>query len=287
MNILPFPSLSPDTNPTFQVTVGGPTGLVYSPDSVQANQHDMVQFNFMSKNHTVTQSTFPKPCNKMPVMPGMPEPIDSGFMPYDGNGNPPMMMVQVTGNASMPMWFYCRQKTPKPHCGGGNGMTFSINPNQPGQGAKTQAAFKASAMMQASNNSAGMGSAMASGGAAAASGGMMNMPDAAAATQQSAAVATNAATSQNQASGSTSQNQAGGSSASPNNALMAQGTGQSSTGGACECSCLCGAASFPNAMQGIGMMGGGFPGKLFSPYTLTRHELNMSSQELYPPLARA
>ncbi|KAL8823981.1 MAG: hypothetical protein Q9191_005389, partial [Dirinaria sp. TL-2023a] len=130
---------------TQTVTVGGSAGLIYSPDNVKANKYDMIQFNFMSKNHTVTQSTFPEPCSKMPAMPGMPPPIDSGFMPNNGTGKPPMMMVQVT-STSMPMWFYCKQKKPTSHCGAG--MTFSINPNQPGQGSKTQAAFKAAAMQQ-------------------------------------------------------------------------------------------------------------------------------------------
>lgn len=232
--------------------MGGSAGLVYSPESVQANQWDMIQFNFMAKNHTVTQSTFPKPCAKIPAMPGMPMPVDSGFMANDGSGTPPMMMVQVA-NASMPMWFYCKQKKPMPHCAAG--MTFSINPNQPGQGSKTQAAFKAAAMQQA----AGMGSAAASGVAAAgmaAASSTMNMgAAAAAASQQPAAAAQQAAGASNAAS---SMNQAG-----SMDSMMAQGTGQSSTGEACSCTCLCGAAAFPNALQGLGSMGGGIPGKLF------------------------
>ena len=244
----------------------------------------MVQFNFMAKSHTVTQSTFPAPCKKMVAMPGMPAPIDSGFMVNNGTGTPPMMMIQVT-DTTTPMWFYCRQKMPKPHCGSGNGMTFSINPNMPGQGAKTQAAFKALAMMQVANTTTGTtgGAAAAAAAAAAAS---------AAAVPAPAAVALNVATpQQQQAGGSTSQQQspsqqspsqpqAGGSTPSQqspnqpqqagsstnqnqnnNAALMTQGMGQTNTGGACECSCLCGVNAFPNAMQGIGAMGGGLPGK--------------------------
>lgn len=231
---------------THTVTVGGSAGLIYSPDSVKANKYDMVQFNFMSKNHTVTQSTFPKPCSKMPPMPGMPPPIDSGFMPNNGTGQAPMMMVQVT-STSMPMWFYCKQKKPMPHCGAG--MTFSINPNQPGQGSKTQAAFKAAAIQQ--NGTAAMGT-----GAAAAA--LPPPPSAAAATPPAAASSTvnmgAAAVSTNAAQ---SPNQAG-----TMGAMMAQGTGQTGTGGACSCSCFCGAAAFPNPMQGVGAMGGGIPGAI-------------------------
>lgn len=232
--------------------VDGKPSLTYSPDSIQAAKYDMVQFNFMQKNHTVTQSTFDQPCKKMQPMPAaasmpaMPAPIDSEFKPFDGTGTPPMMMVQVL-ETTTPMWFYCRQKTPMPHCGSGNGMTFSINPNQPGQGAKTQAAFKMMAMMSMSNTTSSAGSAGAS-GVAVASGSAV----------APAAMSTNVASSQNQdTTGSTGQT-----SQAQNSLSMTQGVGQSGTGGACECSCLCGANAFPNAMQGIGAMGG-LPGKSF------------------------
>lgn len=49
--------------------------LGYSPEAITANVGDMVLFQFMQKNHTVTQSTFDDPCKKMEG--GM----DSGFMP--------------------------------------------------------------------------------------------------------------------------------------------------------------------------------------------------------------
>lgn len=67
-----------------QVTVGGvklqPTGsatpmLMYNPETVMAAVGDTVEFMFMQMNHSVTQSTFAAPCNKMAG--GM----DSGFMP--------------------------------------------------------------------------------------------------------------------------------------------------------------------------------------------------------------
>jgi len=49
--------------------------LGYTPESITAAVGDMVQFVFMQKNHTATQSTFANPCKKMDG--GM----DSGFMP--------------------------------------------------------------------------------------------------------------------------------------------------------------------------------------------------------------
>ena len=50
----------------------------------------MVVFNFKEKNHTVTQSSFDKPCVKNP------KGIDSGFMPTDGKTEPaPYYKFQV------------------------------------------------------------------------------------------------------------------------------------------------------------------------------------------------
>lgn len=57
------------------VAAGMAPKLEYTPDTIKANVGDMVVFEFMQKNHTVTQSTFAEPCKKMEG--GM----DSGFMP--------------------------------------------------------------------------------------------------------------------------------------------------------------------------------------------------------------
>ena len=235
--------------------------------------YDMVQFNFMAKNHTVTQSTFPKPCNKM--MGG----IDSGFMPNDGTGTPPMMMVQV--NSTMPIWFYCRQKKPMPHCGAG--MTFSINPTAD----KSQAAFKAQAIaINGTGAAGGMMMAGASMPAAAASmpAASASMPAAAAsmpATAASAApVATTMAAQQAAATmpaGADAQQNSGstGSSGSMNSAsnpMMVSGTGQMDAGGSCSCSCMCGTQAFAaDSGLGLGMIGG-LPGRLnLSPLSYLDH----------------
>ena len=246
-----------------QVTVGGEAGLVYSPDTIQAAMYDMVQFNFMAKNHTVTQSTFPKPCNKM--MGG----IDSGFMPNSGTGTPPMMMVQV--NSTMPIWFYCRQKKPMPHCGAG--MTFSINPTAD----KSQAAFKAAAIaingtgatagMMASGGSMAAGVSMAAGASMAAGTYMAAAasvaPAMTMATQASVAATTMAMAAQaaaaTQAASVAQQNQ--GSMNSGSNSMMVSGSGQTDSSGSCTCSCMCGVQAFA-AGSGLGLgMYGGLPGK--------------------------
>jgi plastocyanin len=75
--------------------------LGYSPESIKAAVGDVVQFNFMQKNHTVTQSTFAEPCKKMQGG------IDSGFMP-NPNGDPGVTF-NMTVNSTDPM---CKFRKP-------------------------------------------------------------------------------------------------------------------------------------------------------------------------------
>lgn len=76
---------------THTVIVGGAAGLVYTPSEIQANVGDMVIFEFMSANHTASQSTFAEPCKLMAG--GM----DSGFQPNANNtvNPPPKVAMQV------------------------------------------------------------------------------------------------------------------------------------------------------------------------------------------------
>lgn len=77
-----------------QVTVGGTTlGLSYSPSSITAAIGDMVHFIFLSKNHTITQSTFAAPCVKKA------DGADSGFIPstFETAEGAPTFMYTVTG----------------------------------------------------------------------------------------------------------------------------------------------------------------------------------------------
>ena len=171
--------------------------------------------------------------------------IDSGFMPFDGMGTPPTMMLQV--NSTEPIWFYCRQKKPMPHCGAG--MTFSINPT----GEKSQAAFKAKAIAL-NGTSAAAGTMPADAAAAAAAPVATTMPVVAAPITTTAMPA-NAATSMPAEVPTDAQQNNGGTG-------MVQGTGQTDAGGSCSCSCMCGTQAFP-ADSGLGLgMVGGLPGEL-------------------------
>jgi plastocyanin len=99
----------------FQVQVGN-GGLMFTPPSVNASVGDTVSFVFYPKNHTVTQSSFPAPCQ--PLSGG----IDSGFQPVAANATQ-VPSFSVTVNATTPLWFFCHQTG---HCE--SGMVFAINP---------------------------------------------------------------------------------------------------------------------------------------------------------------
>ncbi|OAX82580.1 hypothetical protein ACJ72_03072 [Emergomyces africanus] len=121
-----------------RVVVGGEAGLVFQPETINAAIGDMVIFDFLSQNHTATQSTFGQPCARMA------QGIDSGFMPNPNNTvNPaPNMQFQVT--TLDPVWMFCGQGK---HCE--QGMVFSINPTAE----KSQARFKELARAGAGSSS--------------------------------------------------------------------------------------------------------------------------------------
>lgn len=102
----------------FNVTVGGSSGLVFTPQSVNAQPGDTIFFTFQQKNHTVTQSTFDSPCTRSAGG------FDSGFMPVGAdNTNGPFPGAQLTVRDTSPIWIYCRQGN---HCQ--QGMVFAVNP---------------------------------------------------------------------------------------------------------------------------------------------------------------
>lgn len=130
---------APGVGATHSISVGGPAGLVYSPDQIKANVGDMVIFTFYAANHTATQSTFAEPCK--PLAGGM----DSGFIPNPENSIDPPPQVAMQVMVPDALWFYCAQG---PHCG--KGMVFSINPTAE----RTHAMFQSMAIAQNGNGAA-------------------------------------------------------------------------------------------------------------------------------------
>ncbi|CAE6426530.1 hypothetical protein ACGC1H_005644 [Rhizoctonia solani] len=106
---------------THRVTVGAAGQLRYHPEYVNAKVGDYIKFEFHPKNHTVTESSFNQPCNR----------IDGGFrtgfvpVPPDTKVHFPTKVFKVTDNK--PHWFYCGQID---HCPAG--MVFAVNPPHKG-----------------------------------------------------------------------------------------------------------------------------------------------------------
>jgi plastocyanin len=105
------------------ILVGDNETLTFSPSSIQAVAGDTIEFTFVSKNHSATQSTFTDPCN---LAPGG---VNSGFQPVPANSSTTMQwsITLDAQSASGPLWFFCAQTNPAVHCHAG--MVFAINAN--------------------------------------------------------------------------------------------------------------------------------------------------------------
>ncbi|KAH7377213.1 Cupredoxin, partial [Plectosphaerella cucumerina] len=94
------------------VQVGPRGALVFEPPEVSASMGDVIRFNFVSGNHTATQSSLEQPC----VANGG---FDTGFISV-GDGMPRHVDYIVDTDQA---WFHCRQAD---HCA--RGMVFAVNP---------------------------------------------------------------------------------------------------------------------------------------------------------------
>ncbi|QRV86154.1 hypothetical protein RhiJN_14172 [Ceratobasidium sp. AG-Ba] len=129
------PTASPQAT-VHSVTVGDNGSLVYNPSSIKAQPGDIVSFQFKSKNHTITQSSFADPCRKLEFTSTTGQVgFDSGFMAVAANAEA-FPTFNITVKDTTPVWAYCRQAN---HCG--NGMVFAINAVDSGD--KSFAAFQA------------------------------------------------------------------------------------------------------------------------------------------------
>ncbi|KIP08909.1 hypothetical protein PHLGIDRAFT_18806 [Phlebiopsis gigantea 11061_1 CR5-6] len=117
---------------TIVVKVGENGTLTYNPSEVTAQNGDTIAFQFLTKNHTITQSTFASPCTNFSATG-----LDSGFQPVAANATSFMEYSFNMTNVTGPLWFYCRQAN---HCQ--MGMVFAVNPTAD----KPFSAFQAAAM---------------------------------------------------------------------------------------------------------------------------------------------
>ncbi|KAF8423371.1 hypothetical protein EV426DRAFT_563676 [Tirmania nivea] len=102
-----------------KVQVGGPNIFAYTPSFVFAKPGDIILFDFLQLNHTLTQSSFKEPCTPLPGG------IDSGFKPNPMGVRGLQTFELKVPPGDDPLWFFCRQGR---HCSD-LGMVFAINPN--------------------------------------------------------------------------------------------------------------------------------------------------------------
>lgn len=146
---------------THQVTVGANGELAYDPPEVTANVGDTITFQFMAKNHTVTQSSFADPCRSLTFTSTTGKVgFDSGFMAVAA-GATTLPTYSITVNDTSPIWVYCKQTG---HCG--KGMVFAVNAVDSGPNNYT--AFKA--LAQQLNGTSGTSTGSAPGSTATSSG---------------------------------------------------------------------------------------------------------------------
>ncbi|KAF7298824.1 hypothetical protein MIND_00830000 [Mycena indigotica] len=142
------------------VKVGDQQALTFTPNSVTAAEGDTISFQFLSKNHSVVQSTFADPCTRQatPI-----EGISSGFQPVAADAKAIPEWSFTVNNASAALWFFCSQTNPVSHCN--KGMVFAVNA-KPGE--KSFEAYQAKAMALGSTAGGASGGAGAPGGGASA-----------------------------------------------------------------------------------------------------------------------
>jgi len=124
---------------TATIMVGMNSTLTFTPSSVNVTPGGTIQFVFLSKNHSVYQSSFTDPCT--PVAGG----FKADFFPITSDEvSFPTITLQV--NESTPTWFYCPQTNPVDHCQ--MGMVGAVNPTAD----KTFATFQQTALGLGSTN---------------------------------------------------------------------------------------------------------------------------------------
>ncbi|ESZ90841.1 serine-threonine rich protein [Sclerotinia borealis F-4128] len=101
------------------ITVGAQGLKLFSPNQLNASLGDIVRFNFLARNATVTQSNLDTPC----IPNGG---ADTGFNQFNPENQTDVFVREFLVNTTEPIWLYCAQTLPKSHCQ--NGMVLGINP---------------------------------------------------------------------------------------------------------------------------------------------------------------
>jgi plastocyanin len=106
---------------THRVDVGNIEGRSqFVPNHVNADIGDVVEFNFLATNHSLTQSEFLTPCTYNGG-------FDTGFNQPNGKNESGKFVIPFEVTTEKPQWFYCKQTSKIfNHCNAG--MVFGLNP---------------------------------------------------------------------------------------------------------------------------------------------------------------
>lgn len=122
---------------THHVDVGTFNGTVkFVPDNVVAENGDVVEYNFLAKSHSLTQSEFLTPCTYNGG-------FDTGLNQFNPKNISGLFVIPFEVKRKNPQWFYCKQQGPPNHCG--QGMVFAVNPGN------KMDAFRQNAILQNGN----------------------------------------------------------------------------------------------------------------------------------------
>ena len=92
-------ALSAQPVTTHAVNVGARGEFIFSPNEVAALIGDIVRFNFLARNHTVTQSSLDSPCSPSGQ-------FDSGFNQFNPSNISNQFYVDFEVKSTDPGWFY-------------------------------------------------------------------------------------------------------------------------------------------------------------------------------------
>lgn len=111
--------MTPGASKIIPVVVGG-NQRVFTPNNIVANPGDVIQFQFNTANHSVTQSAAETPCRPLQDA-ANPNAVNSGFITFNAANNQ-VNTFNVPVTSAGPMFMYCSQAT---HCQ--EGMVMTVN----------------------------------------------------------------------------------------------------------------------------------------------------------------
>ncbi|KAA8643963.1 hypothetical protein EYZ11_012111 [Aspergillus tanneri] len=119
---IPTTTVPPGPAAPIQTVIVGGTSLGFNPPTLEVAQGSRVHFDFRAVNHTLTESTFKYPCEKL-----FGTDIDTDFNNANPDNTPNLHPFDYTFSSDRPRFFYCKQGagTNWSHCR--QGEVFAVN----------------------------------------------------------------------------------------------------------------------------------------------------------------